>query len=271
MNENLWSLVENLEYVRGGGANARISDECVNGQNIVRKEYLLPELQIPIQTVGDSYLTYRQCVGETFSIPTLYQMQITGDSSIVVHEEKVKGVSGQQLIGLENDALFIFGKSVFDLLKGKIRMSNDIGNTPYPLDMFIEIKPSNFIIGPGGDLYYVDFFPPRLRQNDGSVYPIDKALSKNNEVMQKFIFGDYCCQYIYFWLNVLRCPVSEVRKKQVMEIFRPLTINVDPDGQMGKLLNSTLGSANLKKWLCGLWPELQKEIETLSELTSGLG
>jgi hypothetical protein len=128
--------------------------------------------------------TYAKSMREAgFSLPTNYELYMS-TYGLVMIDEFVGPTNIDQMIRTGHPMLQPSWRRVVEHIC-------DISDSRHKSAVFVDAKPANFVLDEdSGTVYYVDFFPPMLRDENGRITPWVDEIYKRHPELMRFNFGD---------------------------------------------------------------------------------
>lgn len=246
MSENLKTIHPFEGATLGRGSNASVEFGMHRGVEVCRKKYTLQDPEFPVPGIMAAYSEYRKQVGEIYPVPQFYEL-IETENGFVAIEQIVKGPGVHQIIARGNlgeiadvaEAVFLpLSQALIDPITFPQGSGEYyINHSPFPVKTPIDTKPDNYIVDiDRGELDYIDFQPPRLRDVNGMVYP--KVADSRELSRITHLYGDLTVQIPRFFT---RCAVdygvrSDDFKRSLFSICREVTMKCDPSGKLLKAI-----------------------------------
>lgn len=177
---------------------------------VIRKSFSIhPDLII--EEVFEIYTRHRRELSEIYEIPKLRDVNII-ERQLIVYEDLVKGVNGVDILKYgDPEHILFFTRGIFTPLIG-LGMSKKAPQLPpelsdFPVSVMYDIKPDNYIISEG-QIYPIDFFPPRVRDEKGLIQPYHKSLDQGEQEYLTYLYGDLVPLSTRFLFETLKVSVG---------------------------------------------------------------
>jgi hypothetical protein len=215
-----YAVEREVDYLTGSNSHFHLKIVEHEGQGAIVKEAGYGLGQDKLVTFAAASIQYRKVLREKgVKVPDNYYTRIY-ENRLLTLDQQIEGMSlGNILKGGSENASEAWSAYV-DLVVSLHERNNRSR-------AMLDTKPGNFVYTPGASLYFVDFFPPPLRAEDGSIYPFDEEVYKGRgQLLWTFNFGDTRGQLTRS-LALVRLGTSEGLFSQIKQI----TID-EIDGQL---------------------------------------
>lgn len=164
------------------GIQSRVVFGELDGQTVIKKTAGDNLSLLDQYRLLEVYLPYReQLVNAGFSLPQNHSICLKdGIESI---DEFIEGADVDALVKTESDKL----EAAWIQMTELICKANNGSNRSKAM---IDAKPANFIVDPQGTMYYIDFFPPMIHDQNGLIEPFIPEVYKRDIGLMSFNFGD---------------------------------------------------------------------------------
>lgn len=163
------------------GIHSRISLGEIDGTAVIKKVAGSELSQESLQSLAFVIPEYRDSlIRAGLKIPKNFSTRV--DNGLELIDEYVKGKDLDAMIRMMDP----------EIQEAWIKMVGQLCNANKEVDLskpMIDAKPANFIMS-GGGLYYVDLFPPMLRDSNGMITPWIPEIFKRDRRVMSFNFGD---------------------------------------------------------------------------------
>lgn len=162
------------------------------GESGIARKRFYPPAALTSQ-IADAYIMHHDEIGTVYPVPDL-QSVLSRSGYMETVESYIPGYDLSQVIesgDVVKTAAAI--QAVIAPLSKQILPGIQLkGNcySPVPLGIMYDLTPGNFRISPEGELFAIDFYPPRLRGVDGLIYPVDQSLDPATPDRLSLIYGD---------------------------------------------------------------------------------